>query len=180
MSTIKGSVVSVALNKEIRGQNKTYTGWQLIIEQNGEIKTIAKHMASLKFAPTIRTALEDLKAGDFVTIVQEKNDQGFLDVKSITKGDTNEDIPQMTKPNSSSSYTNKGRDFESAEERKIKQELIVRQSAIGYAINTLNTAAKAPPKPADVLELAQVYRDWVYGENASEEGFRQPNDDIPL
>ena len=57
--------------------------------------------------------------------------------------------------------------YETAEERKIKQLYIVRQSSI---TNAIARAAQHPdPNSIDVLALAQMYVDFVYGNKFDEE-----------
>ncbi len=53
--------------------------------------------------------------------------------------------------------------YETADERKIKQLYIVRQSSI---TNAIARAGQHPdPNAVDVLDLAQMYVDFVYGNN---------------
>ena len=53
--------------------------------------------------------------------------------------------------------------YETAEERKIKQMYIIKQSSI---TNAIARAAQHPdPNSIDVLQLAQMYVDFVYGTN---------------
>lgn len=57
--------------------------------------------------------------------------------------------------------------YETAEERKVKQLYIVRQSSI---TNAIARAAQNPdPNSIDVLALAQMYVDFVYGNKFDEE-----------
>jgi hypothetical protein len=55
--------------------------------------------------------------------------------------------------------------YETPEERAIKQVYIVKQSSVSNAIATLSVGAKIV-KPADVLELAQQYTDFVFGKKS--------------
>jgi hypothetical protein len=56
--------------------------------------------------------------------------------------------------------------FETPEERAKKQVYIVRQSSISSAIDTLSVGSKAKLDPKEVIEVAQVYESFVFG-NAS-------------
>jgi hypothetical protein len=67
--------------------------------------------------------------------------------------------------------------YETPEERKVKQLYIIRQSSI---TNAINRAAQHPdPNSIDVLALAQMYVDFVYG--PPEDLFDHENDlgDVP-
>lgn len=67
-----------------------------------------------------------------------------------------------------------GSNYETADERKIKQLYIIKQSSIA---NAIARAAQHPdPNSVDVLSLAQMYVDFVYGTN---ETLEQMDDDIP-
>jgi hypothetical protein len=57
--------------------------------------------------------------------------------------------------------------YETAEERKVKQLYIVRQSSITNAI--ARAAHNPDPNSIDVLALAQMYVDFVYGNKFDEE-----------
>lgn len=71
-----------------------------------------------------------------------------------------------TAPTKPSTYS--GRDFESKEERAARQVLIVRQSCLANAIETLKTDKVSPPADA-VLRLAQVYEQFVFGRDTNTE-----------
>lgn len=66
-----------------------------------------------------------------------------------------------------------GSTYETPEERKQRQLLIVRQSSISNAIETLSPGSKTALDPEAVLTLAQKYVDFVYG---TQDLFSQPNE----
>jgi len=70
--------------------------------------------------------------------------------------------------------------FETPEERAKKQVYIIKQSCIGYAIESLKTDKKNPT-PDEVVTLAQFYVDYVMGTNTDADK-KLPDlgdDDIP-
>lgn len=66
-----------------------------------------------------------------------------------------------------------GSNYETPEERKQRQLYIIRQSSINNAIETLAHANDSMLSYHHVLEVAQVYVDWVYG---TQDLFEQPSD----
>jgi hypothetical protein len=68
-----------------------------------------------------------------------------------------------------------GSTYETADERKIKQMYIIKQSSISNAIELLSVGQKTPPDVAQVLTTAQLFVDFVYGNDAGDI-LSQPND----
>jgi hypothetical protein len=67
--------------------------------------------------------------------------------------------------------------YETAEERKIKQMYIIKQSSITNAI--ARAAQHTDPTAIDVLQLAQMYVDFVYGTNETlAQGLDEMDNDI--
>lgn len=66
--------------------------------------------------------------------------------------------------------------YETPEERAKKQVYIVKQSSIGSALELLSIAAKTPPSTQQVIDVAQVFTDWVL---ASPSAPATSFDDIP-
>ena len=73
-----------------------------------------------------------------------------------------------------------GSNYETPEERKFRQLLIVRQSSIANAIDFLKPlAADGGLTVANVLETAQEFVDFVYGTNETLETLDRMPNDIP-
>ena len=67
--------------------------------------------------------------------------------------------------------------YETAEERATRQVLIVRQSSLTAAINTLKTTKELDP--FKVIELATLYNDWVFQKDIPNPDFSDMEDDVP-
>ena len=81
----------------------------------------------------------------------------------------------------SSSVTPKS-NYETAEERATRQRLIVKQSSLSSAIETLKVDKK-PVDPNEVIKVAQIYCDWVFGietPKVQSFDFDTMDDDIPM
>jgi hypothetical protein len=174
MATVQGVVISVSLETDVKKQGGgTYKGWELVYKTlEGEVRTIAKPVQGLRFNAALKSALGSLSAGDEFTLTQEKNAQGFNDVKSIEKGfvhGISEPAPTGTSSNSGStrntgttSNSYAARDFETKVERAERQRLIVRQSSLAQAIAVKSVGAKGAIQVEDVLGLAELFADWVF------------------
>lgn len=169
MSTLYGKVLNVQKDIDIKGQNKTYKGYRLVLQTpEGEIRPIEKTMQSLKFNPSVDTALDEIKAGDDITVSMAKNDKGFWDVKAIQKGEFSEQLatpPQAPVASGRQSNTGyaaparTGNTYETPEERKLKQRLIVRQAALNQALEYMKDSEG---DLTQVRETAEVFEEWVY------------------
>jgi hypothetical protein len=175
MSAITGKVVQVKLNTPVSyapPKTGTYTGYKLVYENDqGEVKTLQKAMQSLKNTPTVREALESLVAGDEVTIIQEKKGD-FLDVVQIVKGTIADATPAQTATNGDSTTVSTttrretggkvlGSTYETPEERKLKQRLIVRQSSFAQALEFSKVEGESGTL-SEIKEFAEEIESWVY------------------
>ena len=96
-------------------------------------------------------------------------------------GGTNmtQSVSNASKPSASPKST-----YETPEERASRQRMIVRQSSISNAIETLKVEKKAVDTK-DVIKVAQVYFDWVM-DNGTQSGtdfvadIADMQDDIPM
>jgi hypothetical protein len=173
MQTIQGKVIQVKINTTVpyaptSGKTGGYLGYQVIYTdaRDGTVKTLSKAMASLKFTPAIRDVLESLKPDDDFTVVQEKVGN-FLEVRSIAKGiDENAafsaavaaEVPPAPGYKSPTPVRPTGNTYETPEERKLKQRLIVRQSALNQAIDFHQGNGNL----TEIKETAEVIEEWVY------------------
>ena len=182
MSIIQGTVISYQAEVQATNQaGKPYKAWRLIYTDSaGEVKNLQKPVTGLKFNRALAGQLASVSAGDFVTIVQEKNDAGFLDVKSVTKGDEapaaalSSNDKQPSRPAAASGGS---RDFETSKERADRQVYIVRQSSLERAVELY------PKKsPQELVEVAEFFKEYIFNGLAkptaatSDDDFQ---DDIP-
>lgn len=168
MAQINGTVVAVEIDVPVKKNGGgTYQGWSLVYKDNtGEIKTMSKHMNSLKYAQPLKNGLESLKAGDAFTLEQEKEGD-FWNPKSIYKstatiapGSVQEKLtPGMTvqqfkTAGNSSTYS-------TVEERAQTQKYIVRQSSITAALKMMELNKVKDVTIDSVLALAGNFEGYV-------------------
>lgn len=108
-------------------------------------------------APTLFKAIQDA-VGKTVEVATVQNEKGYWDWTGITEAAAT--APQGTRPGAPATkpYVDTR---ETPAERAQRQVMIVKQSSLSNAVNTLVAGAKAPPDPKAVLELAQTFVDWV-------------------
>lgn len=112
--------------------------------------------------------------GNTFTITSEKNEEsGYWDWTSVAAAT---DIPTASAtPVAGKSFATPKSTYETAEERAARQALIVRQSSLTAAINTLGEEKT----PARVMELAQTYTDWVF-QKEDATNWDNVEDDVPV
>ncbi len=164
MSTVKGIFVKFATDVQVVGQSgKPYAAWVLTYTENGEYKNVKKPMASLRFNKELEAGLRKLKEGDEFTMVAVKNEQGFLDYKSVdvggAGGSSGGTAGNLGSNARSGGFSSGGgnRDFESKAERWFKQKVIVAQSCLAQAVATKGVMSE----PQEVKAIAKDYYDFV-------------------
>lgn len=121
--------------------------------------------------------------GESFTIEVVKNDKGYNDWVSATKGGVEAGATPATATGKAASASPAKSTYETAEERAQRQVLIVRQSSLSSAATVLTAGAKTPPNGATVIELAKQFEQYVFGtepKNTGPTGFDDmPDFDIP-
>ena len=135
--------------------------------------------------PDVHANLQKATMGQVfeVTTVKEGEYWQWSNVQEVAKGGNME--PQTSA--ASSGYASKGTPspkstYETPEERAARQRLIVRQSCLSNAVETLKVDKKGVD-PTEALKLAERYVGWVFGEEAKVDvpdvGFDYMEDDVP-
>lgn len=179
---VQGVVISVSTNTKVKKNGGgTYDAWELVYKSlDGEVRTIAKPVQGLKFNAALKTQLEGLTTGDEFTLEQEKNQAGFYDVKTITKGLSGGLVatPEKQPAQRVQSTPYQASSYPTADERNKTQNHIIRQSSLAQANATLAIAGKAV-KPEDVIKVAEQYVAWVKDEKTGHAAIDDMSDDIP-
>jgi len=111
------------------------------------------------------SALATAQPGDIFDVNVVKNDKGYNDWVSMTKGSADSGAPQQTSGGHSpaGNAPTRASTFETPEERAKKQVYIIRQSSVASAISALSCGAKSAPKVGEVLEYAKQLENYVMG-----------------
>jgi hypothetical protein len=163
------------------GKKQGYDKAEIVYrDERNEVKT--KNIVS--FAnPAVFAAIKDAQTNDVFNVESTQDAKGYYQWTSITKSDGAAPAPAVSKAGSQGSGAPIGTgrsNFETPEERALRQRLIVRQSSLSTAVEVLTTGAKTAPDKDAVFTLAEEFYDWVY---QKPDLFDQPNDlntDIPV
>lgn len=110
------------------------------------------------------TTLATAQAGETYTVNVVKNDKGYNDWVSMTKGG---EIAAQTQQGAGlvkggiALVGARTSMYETPEERAKKQVYIIRQSSASAAINALSVGAKTPLKPQEVIAYAKEIEAYV-------------------
>ena len=155
----QGKVVQINLSMMAKSQaGKEYPAWQLIFSTpDGKVENLTKHRNSLKFNSSLAASLNSLAVGDDIVVTLEKKGD-FWEVESITKGTGNTSIPTG---GTATPTKITGSNYETKEERALRQRLIVRQSSLSSAIAFFEKA-KAAPSVEEVIGVAERFTEYVF------------------
>lgn len=155
------SVITIQeVNKEFKTKGKgKWSELQVTYTDNG--KNFSKKIMSFQ-NPAVFEALQDAKQGDLfdVTVTKDGEYYNWSSAKKVDK----EVVAAGAAPNPPSSGRVLGSNYETADERKLKQLYIIKQSSISNAIEfaKMRTPEEEPYTPGDILTLAQQFVDFVY------------------
>jgi hypothetical protein len=111
--------------------------------------------------PEVFKKVQEL-VGQSVDVELTKNDKGYSEWKSVNVSSAASGTGTGTNGSAPAATRVSGSNYETKEERAARQVLIVKQSSLSAAVETLKTGAKAPPDPAAIIDLAQQFVDWVF------------------
>lgn len=157
-----GTVVQIKLNTQIKKRaGGTYVGYQLVYNNEaGELKTLEKAMASLKFTPSVADTLNNLAAGDEFNGTMEKDGQ-FWNVTSLSKGSFVGDVavekPAQAKNDSIGSS---GARAKTVGRSDPVQKMIVRQNSLSNAVAYVGNGHNATVD--EVIAIAEQFETWVF------------------
>lgn len=149
-------IKEVIVETVTKGRNK----WQVAnvsYTSNGEART---HKLLSFTNPDAFATVQTLNPGETVEVTITKNDQGYNQWAKVEKVDGAK-APAQAAPASGGRVT--GSNYETPDERKVKQLYIARQNSVGNAVAMLTPGAKAPIKVDEVIELANQLVDYIYG-----------------
>ena len=154
-------VIDVSVEKVDKGNGKSYEIAEVLYDVGGQKRT---HKVLSFVNPGVYKTIKDAVKGDYFEVNQIKNPQGYNQWNAISKsnGAASSDTSTETTTYRSAANAPASRTFETAEERAQRQRLIVRQSSLSNAVETLSPGAKAPLDPNVVMQLAEQYTNWVF------------------
>jgi len=163
---------------------KKYSVCEVVYKTEYQGKQDVKTKKLMSFVnPAVFATAKDAKQGEIYEVVSVKEGEYFQwtsmvksDGSSAASQGASNAAPAATGRTAASSS---GRDFESKDERAERQRLIVRQSAVNYAIAMLSPGAKTALDKAAVFALAETVVAFVTQAPSLIEMPNDGLDDIP-
>jgi hypothetical protein len=166
-------IVAVTENQKQSKAGKAYTELEVIYKDDSGKASTKKIMSFMN--PAVFKAVQGAKGGDKIAVTTQKDDNGYWQWTGIGGNvTTTSAVAPATTP--AAKVTS---NYESKEERAVKQRYIVRQSSLSNAVDILSVGAKTLDKKA-VLELASELEEWVFRVDTPKVGsIDEMEDDIP-
>jgi hypothetical protein len=156
-------VVDVNRSDAMGKNGKSYGVLQVAYRADGKMQE--KKLMSFS-NPNVFKHIEKMTKGESVEVKTEKDQNGYWQWTAIGEGASAQSAPSATGSNQAAATRVTGSNYETREERVVKQRYIVRQSSISNAIDSLSVGAKSPLLPADVIAVAKQFEEWVFSENS--------------
>jgi hypothetical protein len=130
------------------------------------------------------TALSKAQQGQKFTITTEKNaETTYWDWVAVDEGSGTTAATPDAAP-AKAGFASPKSTYETADERAARQVLIVRQSSLSNAIETVTSNSKTKADLEEILKVADTYCNWVFQKgvklDAFEPNFADMDDDIPM
>ncbi len=111
--------------------------------------------------------LQNAQSGEVYDITVIKNDAGYNDWSNAVKSDgaapaASGSISTPSARPAAAGNAAPRSNYETPEERALRQIYIVRQSSLSTAVDVLTTGAKSPPSPDSVIDLAKQFENFVF------------------
>lgn len=173
------TISEVAVEEVKKGKNAYFVANVTYQTGRGESKT----KKIMSFAnPAVFAIAKAAKAGEVYDIAFVPGDEyyNWASMKALGGSDEPQSAPQ--KAGAAAAPTGgkvTGSTYETAEERKVKQLLIVKQSSITNALvyfKDVNDGGGEPPTIESVLNVAQQFVDYVYGNDKT---LAEMDNDLP-
>jgi hypothetical protein len=161
----------VAVSTKTSKAGKPYQSAEVAYKNLDSGKVEAKNIT--QYSEVFKT-VADVQAGQTLDVKQAKNDNGFWEWTSVERLVGNQVSTSEAPSRSASANPAPRSNYETPEERAIKQVYIVKQSSISNALEFLkHNYPKTTFSGEQVLEVAQKFTDFVFGKT---DLFSKPND----
>lgn len=172
MTQIKCTFISLSENVTEQKGAKTYDFFKVrYVDEGGNQKVYSGFQNVLKFNRELGGQLRKLQQNDEIILVFGKNKAGYDELQAVSPvsggnvRETRSTTASSNSGNSSVSAPARAYSGETPEERAKRQILIVKQSSLSSAVDTLKQDKKVPTVE-EVLSVAQEYFDWVMSTDA--------------
>ena len=159
-------IVSVTETEKTNKAGRKYSELE-VIYKNDEGKAQTKKLMSFS-NPAVFKAVKSASAGDKMNVITQKDDNGYWQWSGL-----GEDAKPATQAPQAATRV-AGSNYETKEERALRQKYIVRQSSLTTAVAIMSVGAKNLDK-YEVIALAEELEEWVFRTEIDE-----IEDDIPF
>lgn len=156
-------IVSVTETEKTNKAGRKYSELE-VIYKNEEGKAQTKKLLSFT-NPAVFKAVKSASAGDKLNVNTQKDDNGYWQWTGLS---------EEAKPTQQAATRVTGSNYETKEERALRQKYIVRQSSLTTAVAIMSVGAKNLDKH-EVIALAEELEEWVFRTEIDE-----LEDDIPF
>lgn len=161
-------IVSVTETEKTNKAGRKYSELE-VIYKNDEGKAQTKKLMSFS-NPAVFKAVKSASAGDKLNVITQKDDNGYWQWSGLGE-------EAKTATNVAQSATRvTGSNYETKEERALRQKYIVRQSSLTTAVAIMSVGAKNLDK-YEIIALAEELESWVFRKD--EVSIDEMEDDIP-
>lgn len=135
--------------------------------------------------PAVFKTFERAEAGTEINVKSEKVGDYWNWTAILTGDEATSQAPVATQSSNGQSTRVTSGNYETKEERALKQRYIVKQSSLSAAVSILTVGAKTPPEVDAVISLADKFVEYVFNDDSKEIKISSPKfddfqDDIPM
>ena len=132
--------------------------------------------------PAVFKTFERAEAGTEINVKSEKVGDYWNWTAILTDGEVSQSSAPTSNTTASATRVT-GSNYETKEERALKQRYIVKQSSLSAAVSILTVGAKTPPEVDAVIALADKFVDYVFSDDTKQltlnTGIEDITDDVP-
>lgn len=170
----------VSVNREdIPNKNGKGTYGKLTVAyRNDQGKLAEKPLLSFT-NPAVFKAFEHAAPGAEINVKSEKVGDYWNWTAILAENEASSSTPTSNTASQAPATRVTGSNYETKEERALKQRYIVKQSSISAAVAILTVGAKSAPNAKDVIALADEFVDYVFSDDTKELSVDFGVDDFP-
>ena len=132
--------------------------------------------------PAVFKTFERAEAGTEINVKSEKVGDYWNWTAILTDGEVSQSSAPTSNTTASATRVT-GSNYETKEERALKQRYIVKQSSLSAAVSILTVGAKTPPEVEAVIALADKFVEYVFNDDTKQltlnTGIEDITDDVP-
>lgn len=174
-------VVSVS-REDVPNKNGKGTYGKLTVAYRDEKGKLSEKTILSFTNPAVFKAFERAEAGTEINVKSEKVGDYWNWTAILADGEVSQSSAPTSNTTASATRVT-GSNYETKEERALKQRYIVKQSSLSAAVSILTVGAKTPPEVDAVIALADKFVEYVFNDDTKQltlnTGIEDITDDIP-